>query len=151
MIRRPPRSTLFPYTTLFRSKARPPDGSFDDPAAGCDMPQLCGTHRRALEGLAVCNPPHDRERQTHRSREHEQPAPSKLTQHPKEQGAQKCQADVFPDGVDTGCKGAFLLWKPGRNHAAIGRKARRFRNSQAAPAAEQPGYAADGPMQQCEE
>src|SRR3712207_8186776 len=33
MIRRPPRSTLFPYTTLFRSEpagspaARPPDGS----------------------------------------------------------------------------------------------------------------------------
>src|SRR3712207_7286895 len=28
MIRRPPRSTLFPYTTLFRSRARrgPPDG-----------------------------------------------------------------------------------------------------------------------------
>src|SRR5260370_14119682 len=25
MIRRPPRSTLFPYTTLFRSRARPPD------------------------------------------------------------------------------------------------------------------------------
>src|SRR2546430_11518923 len=24
MIRRPPRSTLFPYTTLFRSSARPP-------------------------------------------------------------------------------------------------------------------------------
>src|SRR3712207_8867338 len=24
MIRRPPRSTLFPYTTLFRSKSRPP-------------------------------------------------------------------------------------------------------------------------------
>src|SRR5256885_5644850 len=24
MIRRPPRSTLFPYTTLFRSKPRPP-------------------------------------------------------------------------------------------------------------------------------
>src|SRR6266849_9350890 len=24
MIRRPPRSTLFPYTTLFRSPARPP-------------------------------------------------------------------------------------------------------------------------------
>src|SRR3989454_10981225 len=26
MIRRPPRSTLFPYTTLFRSRAREPDG-----------------------------------------------------------------------------------------------------------------------------
>src|SRR5256885_2466559 len=25
MIRRPPRSTLFPYTTLFRSYVRPPD------------------------------------------------------------------------------------------------------------------------------
>src|SRR2546430_3147472 len=25
MIRRPPRSTLFPYTTLFRSSPRPPD------------------------------------------------------------------------------------------------------------------------------
>src|SRR3712207_8750487 len=25
MIRRPPRSTLFPYTTLFRSRARRPD------------------------------------------------------------------------------------------------------------------------------
>src|SRR2546425_9600380 len=32
MIRRPPRSTLFPYTTLFRSRAaRPPDGG--DPRA----------------------------------------------------------------------------------------------------------------------
>src|SRR3712207_6899938 len=28
MIRRPPRSTLFPYTTLFRSNR--PDGSLDD-------------------------------------------------------------------------------------------------------------------------
>src|SRR5256885_15970477 len=26
MIRRPPRSTLFPYTTLFRSHTRPPAG-----------------------------------------------------------------------------------------------------------------------------
>src|SRR3712207_7790177 len=34
MIRRPPRSTLFPYTTLFRSdyfrRSQHPDGSFDD-------------------------------------------------------------------------------------------------------------------------
>src|SRR2546429_7115062 len=27
MIRRPPRSTLFPYTTLFRSGAKPPAGA----------------------------------------------------------------------------------------------------------------------------
>src|SRR5260370_33724820 len=32
MIRRPPRSTLFPYTTLFRSRALPPtwDGRAED-------------------------------------------------------------------------------------------------------------------------
>src|SRR2546430_13275811 len=38
MIRRPPRSTLFPYTTLFRSRLRgspPPVGS---PAARCPGP-----------------------------------------------------------------------------------------------------------------
>src|SRR3712207_7795430 len=29
MIRRPPRSTLFPYTTLFRSIARNPDGTIE--------------------------------------------------------------------------------------------------------------------------
>src|SRR5256885_12123420 len=36
MIRRPPRSTLFPYTTLFRSAYRKPD--------------TCGQHRAALNG-----------------------------------------------------------------------------------------------------
>src|SRR5687767_15459350 len=29
MIRRPPRSTLFPYTTLFRSRGTPGDGEMD--------------------------------------------------------------------------------------------------------------------------
>src|SRR2546430_4183784 len=33
MIRRPPRSTLFPYTTLFRSDRRPPGWRVPDPAA----------------------------------------------------------------------------------------------------------------------
>src|SRR2546425_1436603 len=31
MIRRPPRSTLFPYTTLFRSRLRVAAGRFDEP------------------------------------------------------------------------------------------------------------------------
>src|SRR5438034_2078569 len=36
MIRRPPRSTLFPYTTLFRSLALgPPRGSAPSPIATC--------------------------------------------------------------------------------------------------------------------
>src|SRR5256885_7295422 len=34
MIRRPPRSTLFPYTTLFRSDLGPPDAQGQD-----DLPQ----------------------------------------------------------------------------------------------------------------
>src|SRR3712207_8659444 len=36
MIRRPPRSTLFPYTTLFRSAARQPE-------ARCGVPEITGT------------------------------------------------------------------------------------------------------------
>src|SRR3712207_9493549 len=45
MIRRPPRSTLFPYTTLFRSpdQARAIEGVLDDLAAGIPMDRLvCG-------------------------------------------------------------------------------------------------------------
>src|SRR5687767_15706025 len=34
MIRRPPRSTLFPYTTLFRSCARVPNASFQNDPFG---------------------------------------------------------------------------------------------------------------------
>src|SRR3712207_7747667 len=39
MIRRPPRSTLFPYTTLFRSV-----GGFSDPMVDC---KTCGQRFRA--------------------------------------------------------------------------------------------------------
>src|SRR2546422_7074159 len=41
MIRRPPRSTLFPYTTLFRSRLHPgPDESGRVGAAHWDLPEL---------------------------------------------------------------------------------------------------------------
>src|SRR3712207_7723896 len=41
MIRRPPRSTLFPYTTLFRSalRLRPRDRQLDDGRADADRAQ----------------------------------------------------------------------------------------------------------------
>src|SRR3712207_6915718 len=59
MIRRPPRSTLFPYTTLFRSVRRLLDGSEIIPShVGCGkvqdaysircVPQVHGTLRDAL-------------------------------------------------------------------------------------------------------
>src|SRR5256885_6620010 len=38
MIRRPPRSTLFPYTTLFRSRSRPPE-SRGRSTAGRSLPR----------------------------------------------------------------------------------------------------------------
>src|SRR5437899_4506011 len=40
MIRRPPRSTLFPYTTLFRSAGSPHCGS--------DLPACCGDNPSAV-------------------------------------------------------------------------------------------------------
>src|SRR2546430_13585231 len=42
MIRRPPRSTLFPYTTLFRSPpcSGPSSGALDPGGGFCSMPQL---------------------------------------------------------------------------------------------------------------
>src|SRR5260370_17614722 len=44
MIRRPPRSTLFPYTTLFRSLLRPPAGRIAFPNLDQGLP--LGFHRR---------------------------------------------------------------------------------------------------------
>src|SRR3712207_7565125 len=57
MIRRPPRSTLFPYTTLFRSRLVPPIGEagFDDglglhvPVAGGERLPLDRQHPVALQ------------------------------------------------------------------------------------------------------
>src|SRR3712207_7905037 len=54
MIRRPPRSTLFPYTTLFRSEqahqGRGVEHAGLGPAAVVDAPQVLGA---ALGGAAV--------------------------------------------------------------------------------------------------
>src|SRR3712207_7050160 len=49
MIRRPPRSTLFPYTTLFRSQARGHVG-LEPPAVLADRraPAVAGVGRRAV-------------------------------------------------------------------------------------------------------
>src|SRR3712207_7454938 len=52
MIRRPPRSTLFPYTTLFRSAGGVWGGEADDPAP---LAAVAGT----VEGVAArLQPPH---------------------------------------------------------------------------------------------
>src|SRR5260370_5438922 len=46
MIRRPPRSTLFPYTTLFRSRGQ------DAPAGGRLGVEAARVHGRAVDGGA---------------------------------------------------------------------------------------------------
>src|SRR2546425_4391459 len=51
MIRRPPRSTLFPYTTLFRSHADHPEGAaadLDQPVHGIERPEQA-VHRALLD------------------------------------------------------------------------------------------------------
>src|SRR2546429_5386584 len=47
MIRRPPRSTLFPYTTLFRSPPAIARAALDDLAAACSGPDGPGRADRA--------------------------------------------------------------------------------------------------------
>src|SRR3712207_8473689 len=67
MIRRPPRSTLFPYTTLFRSRQRsqhPPAGDavHQEPADHTSHREQGKKARRDEAELAVCQAkvPHDR-------------------------------------------------------------------------------------------
>src|SRR2546426_5746958 len=66
MIRRPPRSTLFPYTTLFRSPwaGREPPG----PSPAAPAPGRFRGHRQGPP--LVSRPPPGRSRGTSRSEEH---------------------------------------------------------------------------------
>src|SRR3712207_7942700 len=53
MIRRPPRSTLFPYTTLFRSRTTRPSRRTESPPSATSL--TCGTSRFPL--LCGTGPP----------------------------------------------------------------------------------------------
>src|ERR1039457_7464418 len=53
MIRRPPRSTLFPYTTLFRSKRRPADYPIYVPQA--DITPVIRSEEHTSELQSPCN------------------------------------------------------------------------------------------------
>src|SRR5574337_2130629 len=59
MIRRPPRSTLFPYTTLFRSRIRRDEDAMGDDdlqaAAGGEVP-FCAAERGDLERAVAALP-----------------------------------------------------------------------------------------------
>src|SRR3712207_9106261 len=53
MIRRPPRSTLFPYTTLFRSRTEPGVRRGQDLSDARQVDRDLGRRRRLAEGAAV--------------------------------------------------------------------------------------------------
>src|SRR5260370_28059085 len=55
MIRRPPRSTLFPYTTLFRSRDHRTDGGGEDDANAFSHPHTSYADRK--EGCRAAAPP----------------------------------------------------------------------------------------------
>src|SRR5260370_30274509 len=72
MIRRPPRSTLFPYTTLFRSPSRCRFAAFSDVVDRGRSAYSCGGSR-GLGDLALYRIPVSplaRHRKTERSEEH---------------------------------------------------------------------------------
>src|SRR3712207_8234521 len=68
MIRRPPRSTLFPYTTLFRSRVGMQAGAEDERRAGPHHGELLArdvAHRRAEPARVL-----EADVRQHRSEEH---------------------------------------------------------------------------------
>src|SRR2546425_5073350 len=70
MIRRPPRSTLFPYTTLFRSpRPPPPVGGGPIAASGPTLEDLRGGYVRSVPPCRVARPAQPR-RDSSRSEEH---------------------------------------------------------------------------------
>src|SRR3712207_7314422 len=65
MIRRPPRSTLFPYTTLFRSRGRPPArGELPHPI--CAEVRQAGARPSRLRGGGARGPRLARDRKSTR-------------------------------------------------------------------------------------
>src|SRR6266850_2953930 len=85
MIRRPPRSTLFPYTTLFRSPTRRGSGSTCTDPRGTTSPRRSEEHTSELQSpcnlvcrlllekkkkkTQLCKPPNKKKTQDH-NREH---------------------------------------------------------------------------------
>src|SRR5438034_4472446 len=67
MIRRPPRSTLFPYTTLFRSRTDDPTGILDAPKKGRSLPKIMGVDEvtRLLTQAEQRSEEHTSELQSH--------------------------------------------------------------------------------------
>src|SRR2546430_17598198 len=97
MIRRPPRSTLFPYTTLFRSDAARAEHQRIDDAADRALAAMKGEHARPdlrflagdleIHGLAQLREPRGERRAAHRHAGGERRLPGPSLAHRREHGA----------------------------------------------------------------
>src|SRR2546426_9275860 len=98
MIRRPPRSTLFPYTTLFRSAARPADAGARPEGTGGRVQLQVGAAGQAV-GPAVGGSAAVVPAQDELARELQPRADVVLWQPDEIQGAAQVAADRSPPQV----------------------------------------------------
>src|SRR2546422_2795347 len=77
MIRRPPRSTLFPYTTLFRSEPTRGKKRKEQFVSWQNFPQGSGTQKHSDKTVRRCRPPYSRGVEV-RSEEHTSELQSRL-------------------------------------------------------------------------
>src|SRR2546429_5387733 len=78
MIRRPPRSTLFPYTTLFRSSGLDPVEGVPSNRGGHGIPQKIVIEELTAAGLQMEKVVHDWPDDDYRSEEHTSELQSRL-------------------------------------------------------------------------
>src|SRR2546422_7660756 len=78
MIRRPPRSTLFPYTTLFRSLLAPPVRRDRTRPDGGDLARLPPARLRVVQRCSAAGRHRQPQVRHHRSEEHTSELQSRL-------------------------------------------------------------------------
>src|SRR3989338_8438771 len=109
MIRRPPRSTLFPYTTLFRSPPRPPPLHYSCQRRG-------GRLERSISG------PDDEAQYRHRRTLPRAPPPALLphASWAQRRGFPECRADRRPYGIHSSLRKAYRSRRFGRHRRNTG-------------------------------
>src|SRR5688572_33457938 len=85
----------------------------------------------ALVRVAIQRIPDESKKNSRRTNDDQKSAPSEGTCNPEQQRAQEGEAEILTDGVDARGGRSLCLREPGAQHAAVRRKCRRFRESQA--------------------
>ncbi|MNL09870.1 hypothetical protein D3C87_1306480 [compost metagenome] len=96
------------------------------PAAFADQVDFGLVGAFEIPWLAIHRVPDCRPNDPHRARGDEDHVPAELVLQPGQNRRQERQADELPGGVETDGRGAFTLWEPSRDYAAVDRIRRRF-------------------------